>query len=483
MIKIYNSKTVFIYLLYAMFCFAALLGDAIKLSNSRVLGLYLTLFRIAVPLFVFAAVAYSNKQNRSILPLDKININYLIFIFWILCGGVLLLISPYSGSAESVKELLNLSFAFLILYCTSILVDSERKLELFLAALKLCFSLIIFIALAEAFTGLHLPDRRQVSEYALSVKHVLSPVYWPENSSYLSSSIFYNQNDLSSFLAVFSSLFILHNHGRKVKTLTNYLLFTATILILELNDATICILAIMIGLSLGLIFIRRFRYRIGAALLIVLALQLFFTPWLVSKSAAIRSRIIASSRRSTEISEDYTAPLPLEIRSIESQNEVQTNTVLAAFQTQIVNSQKGTGSLRTRLMSYFDSLFASAESFFLGYGPGSYTKYFTLNPGRTQLVNPHNYWLEILFQYGAAVLVGYVVLYVYMNRSLIHILKSLNRKQQATCWGIIMSHTVMVISSIAPSSFVTYSYPWLLHGVLFASVIVFRKKTSSGTSI
>jgi O-antigen ligase len=128
------------------------------------------------------------------------------------------------------------------------------------------------------------------------------------------------------------------------------------------------------------------------------------------------------------------------------------------------NINDGTGSTFIRINLYLNSLYTTFQSFMLGVGPGNYQ--YNINPMfNTQgIINPHNWWLEILTNYGLLVFFGYCCFFLYMLVKLFKIYRENNDKNELALI-LFLSLSGFSIGCMGPSSLFYFWPMWLLYGV------------------
>lgn len=474
------KKQLKLYLLSVFFCFSVIIGSSVRLSDISIAGVYLTLFRVMIPLFFVIAVCFSELRYRRIFPPNQLNRYYWLFFLWIAYGAVLLLMSPYSRSTSSLKEFSGLLLAFFVMYVVTVMADTPLKVKSLLSAIKFIYIIILIVAIIEMFTGLHFEGRKLVSENPLTLANIFNPSLWPKNNNYLSTSIFYNQNDLSAFLAIFSPLFMFADEKKRMKRVLEYFTVIAAILVLSLNDANISILSVILGLILAMTLMTRNWKRWVSIFVLLILLQAYFAPVAIRGMDQYRSKQVSDSLRWVE-------SVDLDLDQIKSSSQGEMNiatpdqtykSLAGASKDQLAEIQKNRGSVYTRLDMSFEGFAAVIKSGLLGFGPGSHSIYFAEHPSRSGLLDPHNYWVEILFEYGIIIFLAYVFVYYSSLRRLWLVIKhKTDSEEKKICQMLLLSLFIMIFASIAPSSFLTYSYPWLLHGLSFAAINVFLQKS------
>ncbi len=138
---------------------------------------------------------------------------------------------------------------------------------------------------------------------------------------------------------------------------------------------------------------------------------------------------------------------------------------------QIANAVQGHGSLFMRVQVTLDSFNMVFDSYLLGIGPGAFSNYMKQTDVHSSLFDPHNLWLEILSQYGIVVFALFVSFIVVLC---VQLYKYFIKEKASSCIVLVSCFCIYLISSIAPSSFLGYSYQWILFGLALA--VLNRKK-------
>jgi teichuronic acid biosynthesis protein TuaE len=139
----------------------------------------------------------------------------------------------------------------------------------------------------------------------------------------------------------------------------------------------------------------------------------------------------------------------------------------------------GIGSLRldedsvvARINLIRNSLYFLMESYGFGVGAGNTEFYLANNQvfntyGNT---NVHNWWINILTDYGVFIFTGYVIVYIGLIITLLKInYRASNNKIKMISESLICSLVAFFLSSMSPSSMISLNYQW----VLFAFAIGF----------
>lgn len=94
----------------------------------------------------------------------------------------------------------------------------------------------------------------------------------------------------------------------------------------------------------------------------------------------------------------------------------------------------------------------------LGVGPGNFEPHLTKYLQRGTL-NPHNWWVELLAEYGAPVFLGYCALFIYL---IIAIYRRWRRDGHWAAGAVLASLLVFPVLAIGPSRLIWYPPHWLL---------------------
>lgn len=116
-------------------------------------------------------------------------------------------------------------------------------------------------------------------------------------------------------------------------------------------------------------------------------------------------------------------------------------------------------------------LYQSAWNVFLehplGVGPGQLELYM---PKVGDNSNVHNYWLEILVNYGFLIFAGLVMFFIISLYKLLYVIRN-NPKLEGLARPIFWSVIIFIPTSISPSSILTFSITWYLIAVLVSSKV------------
>ena len=276
--------------------------------------------------------------------------------------------------------------------------------------------LIILICLVEFTFNVHLPTSRyyQLAQQFASVKVPRATAF------------FFNENDMAVFLVLVFPFYLtgLLNKSGFYK-LMSVVGIIAVIAINYINDARLSLVSNFIELALFILLTKKNSVNV------LLRLLLIFSPLLIIGAGYEVFHLIG---KDTLIS---------------------------------INSSQHSSFIRMNL--YLDELYATFQSFMLGVGPGNFQYNIYPQFNTLGIINPHNWWLEILCQYGFLVFVGYCCFYGYVVYHLFTIYRA-DKKNNQLALGLLLGWIGFFLACIDPSS-MFYSWSmWLFFGVSLAYI-------------
>ncbi len=434
-------------------CLLSVFG-MISFFDLRVFGITITLYRMLIPviLFYYFITSYRKKllETLNIIP---INVRIFVFFFaiWICYGFAQLMFRQNISIPDALKELLSLVLGYMCILIVSVLSFKDVKIKVFLLTIKCIFIVLLAFAYIETIFGIHL-ESSKISE--------ISQMY-PEYK-FLATTIFYNVNDYAAFIAIFLPLFFVsqNTNNKKEMVLNTVVIFLSVTMILRL-DAWISFVAICFTVIMSVVLsaLKRGRDRskkiknsLITALTIILAYKLGRYFLIILNNILKNSTIELYTHEAANI----------EIGDV--------------FSSQL-GEGAGTSSGITRINTYFESIGNMfKDTFGLGYGPSNFGGYLhnsTYLNKETLLENPHSLWVEIFVQYGVFIFAAYAITLVVLYIGLI---KVFFKENSNTAMAVILMSTSFSLSAFNPSTFLEYSYQWLLIGIVVAILIQYRDR-------
>jgi teichuronic acid biosynthesis protein TuaE len=378
-------------------------------------------FRI---LFIFLFILFFYRLVRQHIHFDgltgQVNIQLGFLFFWLGYSMLSLIWANSISSAVNYIALLAIGI-FLIYFTVLYFKSSNDYLYLFIIWISVLIILIV-IGLWNHFTMNHL-----TSSYIY---------YAPERKQSIPTSVFYNQNDFASYLAI--SIFFLFAVFKFAK---NYIIKTAFLFLMII--------------SIYLIYVTDSRASLLAILFGFVVLFFLYLPRKIKKLVIILGvfgGLIASVLfldRIMQIVNPANAPL----------------------------QDDNSFSIRTNLIK--NSIDFITDSIGFGVGAGN-AEYHMLNLAiyPTQgVLNVHNWWLEILVNHGLVIFVGYIILYLTLTYNLYSIFKSTQSKiNKMVSEALLGAFITFLIASISPSSVSNLNYHWILFAFAIGFIHVMKKE-------
>lgn len=380
-------------------------------------GFTWTAYRLMIALTAVGVIVGRGKISfDKTMPLTKW---VLFMIVWTAYGLVLLFVGKYTIFHSGFVEWLSIFNGTVVIYAMSLFLKTEKNRA---AAVRLLFwllNLLLLIGFLEILTGRHW--------ITSAFRDPKSSIYWYSNHRQ-ATGLMYNMNDFSAMITCMSPILVDRRLGK-----ARFLSLAGILVINLFNDATTCTFAILVFLLYYFLILR------GGSSSRAVALKIVF--WFLVAAAAAVVFIIAPGL-------------------------VTRNDFLGAVARQISNARQSSGSLFRRITIYKDALSALVSSGMLGMGPSGFTTYFTLYPSTSNLVNPHALIFEVLTQYGVVIGLWFAALLVWMFLSAKKQYRQGSPDEKNGAVMVIAFVIVYFIASFAPSTFIGYSYQWLLIAVM-----------------
>lgn len=372
-------------------------------------------YRILVPLvWALILLRLSTTPGGSRFSLYPIMIKpYTQFLMlWLLYA--VLSIAWASSTVDAIRHIIFLfmgvSIISQVIFCLSNLRDLNRFFNLWLLIL------IPLIALGfwNHFTGNHL-STAVLAEAEARFKSA-------------PTGVFRNQNDYATYLALsvpFVLTFIRYKAGIAGRVLGIPMLLTSLYLIVAAFSRA-NYLAVLIGIVFWLIFLLKVHGKIKALVL---------TGWVVLLLSVFCFDTMQCTFRTLD-------------------DQVRT-----------LSTEENDGSLDTRVNLIKNSFTFLGNSFGLGIGAGNaeyYMKNFSIY-NTHGVINVHNWWLEILLNYGIFVFGGYFLFFILLFIRLYNIYPYLKAaSERMICEAILVSLVVFAFASISSSSIMTLGPQWII---------------------
>jgi len=442
-------------LFYLMLVFS-LLGPSFGFEfHNFKLTFFRLFFLFLILVFLFKVIRNINDVDLwSVLNFQHLKIIYpylLFFLFW-LCYGLLGLCWVKSLSL-GLRYLLYL-FMMLVLTVSIVYFSFSKSKAFFLMKiLFFTFTFIIFYGVFESITLIHLPASRFFYVVSASV-----------------TSVFTNQNDLATCATlglpfIISSLYMLNISPSKklfiyfVGVLTLYILIATgsrSNTILALPTIIITLLAVLPFTVAKEKFTRKNLTLAFFAVVFALLFVSFMSQVFLSENARKSAK--------SKFASIFGVLLDIQESSWDLEDE------------EVVEGKTGQ-SATVRKYLILNGLNFLKKSYYLGVGSGNIEAHMKDAP-KVNKVNMHNWWVEVLVNFGVVVFSFYIYLYFLLLKKLFFLFKAKGISNFVR-FGLSSSFVSLVgyfFGAIAPSTAIHFVPMWLVYGLALTFLILGSKE-------
>lgn len=437
-----------------------------------------------VPLLIsgWCFIDWVRKICRHRLPeeLKKRKFEILVFAFfcvWFVCGAVWMVLAQTNELAPA--EVMGILTIAMYAFALFSLTEDNQDLHFFLRVCLACGMVMALLADIEIVVGNFVEGTAY--HYSLEERMALGRSLFPP------SVVFHNTNDFAAFtltcLALVSFWFI---NARTKKEYVECVVIALLLLSpIPVINSTIFNLAFLVLLAVTVFFEGICRNHSGMKKLLKCAGSVLFAfVYLLPFSVLARSigkglntayftaRARAYLQQTSTIPTEGTGatiPIP-EMTNPFVDNDVGMSDTLAS---QVTAAQAGYGTIHIRMWLIRAGLDFFSQSPLIGFGPGSFRdKMAAHHDYREQtrgIVDPHNFYIELLVQYGGVVFLAYAAIVFYMLiASFKKALAELKAGKAGNSVLTILLLGTFSITALMPSGFIrlTAIWPFFLLAVL-----------------
>ncbi|MBP7177365.1 MAG: O-antigen ligase family protein [Thermoclostridium sp.] len=385
-------------------------------------GIILLPFRLVI-MGCLGLMALEILTHEGFLDFSHIRVKpYLLFIFLWAVYSVLSIIWAADQEA-ALKYNYVILHGFLFLFFLVYYMSDLNSLKRLYWLLLIIFMVLLFVAYWEIITRNHLT----LSQYHIRYTQWKIPI---------PTTVFYNENDYATFLSLTLPMVVVgirYASGFFIRFLGSLVLI-AGIIVLITTASRACYVAFALSMAFWNVFLIKHNKKTIAFTLLIL--------------------LVAGYILSGPLIENFL-------------KQIMSLAALVSRKTQDI------GGLHIRLNLYLNALYISGLSFPLGVGAGNAEYYiynYKIYPVFS-LINLHNWWLEILVNYGIPVFTGYVFLYFNVIYNLWAIHKRLReRYEKMICESLLMGWVGFSMASITSSSLAGFAPQWLYLGFILAFI-------------
>ncbi|MGB9879532.1 MAG: O-antigen ligase family protein, partial [Anaerolineae bacterium] len=360
-------------------------------------------------------------EGRVTLPQARTRSYLAFFAVWMTYA--MLSVGWAAAKGQVIRHSVVLFTGVSLLFLVTYYLRDRRVFKDFYLIWFWAFCGLIILGFWEHLTGVHLPSSRYHD--------------YPEASlMYLPMGVFYNPNDYATFLSISTpfALSLARYAGARLAGLIGIGTTLAAFYLIVVTASRANILAVLLVLGFLLFFLTRLKQKVKAAfgVLVLLAIALFVLPGPI---------------------QDFSSRVATELDSIVGQAEL----------------EYGSVAIRANLIR--NGLEFVWQTAGLGVGAGN-AEYWMANFARYDtrgIISPHNWWLEILINYGVFVFVGYVAVYLSILWRLWRAWrKAANREERMIAEALLLSLIGFSVASISSSSIMAFNPNWMLFAFALA---------------
>jgi teichuronic acid biosynthesis protein TuaE len=440
-------------LFYLMVVFA-LIGPSFGIPVSA--GFTLTLFRLFFVLLGFSLlVRWVRERELRISYTRSIQWVALFFLFWFIYGVISL--TWVVSLSNGIRYLIFLGMMCLLTLSFPAFVKTDRQYEKLTRILFGVFTFIVFWGVFESITLLHLPSSRA---FGTSFAYV--------------TSVFTNQNDLGTCITLAFPFLIAGLIMLKVKRKYQWMLYFMAVYAIYVLLATGSRSNVLFALPVSMIM-----------LVIALAFAVDKSTW--SKKFWIKSMcalvagilivIMMSNLFLSDVAREVTRGKLASLFGL-FQDIRKTPWELDGGGSEVIPGSTGE-SATVRKFLIINGLRFLHKSYYFGVGAGNIESWMKGAP-KVNKVNMHNWWIEVLVNFGVLVFVLYLFFYLWLLYRLWKLVQPQKTPHLPPLlrWGAVSSLaslTGYVLGAISPSTAIHFTPMWISIGL--ALVVIQRNES------
>lgn len=355
---------------------------------------------------------------------------YLNFLyFWF---GYAIISLAWSVSKEAaIKNIIFLSMGVSVVFFSTYYFHKKKDFQILYNIWLYILGFLMVIGFWEHLTGHHLP----VSEYYNEMRTYI--MFRP-------TGIFRNPNNYATFLAIsipFAIGIVRYAHKKYIR-LCGLCSALGVFYLVVVTGSRANIIAVLFELTFILLFLLNLRRKIKSVIAVGICIVLLFMF------------------------------LPGPVKGFFSQIGVELNSIVS-------QAKLKTGSIDIRINLVRNGLLFLYSTAGFGVGAGNY-EYYMANFAQYStagILNPHNWWLEILINYGILIFIGYIIFYIGIIQNLWKIYRlTSTREEKIICEALLVSLMGFFFASISASSIMTFEPQWLLIAFALAFLNYYKNK-------
>jgi teichuronic acid biosynthesis protein TuaE len=394
-------------------------------------------FRIFMILMWFLFLTAIFVENMGRLSLSHIKVKLYLEFYAIWLSYAFLSIIWVEEPNDAIKQIIFLFTGISIVFFLVYYISDLRNLKFLYWLLILIFIALIPVGLWEIKTGEHLVMSTLLKEEKPWMK------FFP-------TAVFTNQNDFAAYIALTLPMVLtwIRYYPNIYSRVIGIIVLITGVFLLVVTTSRSCYLAFFMGIAFWFTFLLNKRKKIkivaiGAICCIIVFI--FFSGKLQSTLTVVGTEI---------------------------------NTLST-----IGSQEDDSIDIRQNLIKNAIYFFTNSVGFGVGAGNAEYYMgRYAIYPIGT-LVNVHNWWVEILLNYGVFIFAGYVILYMSLILNLWQAYRKLNnRTEKMICEALLVGLISFFMASISSSSIFAFSPQWIFFGFALAFLNYIRNTSITSSS-
>ena len=459
-----------------------LLGNMFFFLDFKVVIVFSISRLILIASVFYCAYQFLKRRKEKKVPRFLLAV-WIFFFAWFLYGLVWVLFS--TNRSDAISEISCLGTNLGLMFCLGCLIDSKGKVEFALKCLKFCGIFLSILMIVQLFTGIIFPCSRytdpKIVRYMQSYHAPIIP-----------TTMFNNENDMAAFLILiialyFADLLFSKNGKAFAKTTAKLTLLFFSIIVI---NSTISLIALALIFVVGLANAiwsngnkdKHTQKKLCGKTLIAFAdLGVFY--------ALIGEPIEKALRNSGHFVKISLSNLLVSWHMLPEQNFLNSTdefinivgqTTRDTLVSQLHTYTQHQGTIFVRINLVIQGLKIAASHVLFGIGPNSFENYMLTHKETTKgtngIIDPHNFWIEILSQYGILIFIPFVILYAKMLLELFKLQKNSFSKEK---FGLFLAGVGFFFSVIIPSSSIGLYPVWVVFAVLVAGISVYSSEEAA----
>jgi teichuronic acid biosynthesis protein TuaE len=386
-------------------------------------------YRIFLVLLWGLFVARMLIQGKVVLPLGRVKPYMAFFGIWTIYAVFSL--AWATDKSDAIRYVIFLFMGVSLIFFAAKYFRDYRDLRRLYLIWFGVFCVLVLLGFWEHLTGHHLP----VSGYYEAKLAALKP-YVRAAVMYQPTGVFKNPNDYATFLALSIPFAIsLIRYGKsKVAQLSGLVGAAGAFYLIFVTGSRANILSVLLELLVLLLFLTSIRQKakVAIAAAVCLAIVLVLLPGPVR---------------------EFSSKVVWELSSIIAQAELRSGSVY----------------IRANLARNGLEFLYSTAGFGVGAGNAEYWMANFAQYDTRGILNPHNWWLEILINYGVFIFIGYVVVYIEIIRKLWNSWhEAAGREERIIAESLLLALIGFFAASISSSSIMAFTPNWMLFAFALA---------------